>query len=332
MDKKILNAVAKKLVADGKGILASDSSVGSMTRRLEKVGIESTKETRMAFRDIFITSEGLEDYITGVILFDETIREYSDGGDLFTKILLDKGVMPGIKVDKKAWPMANFPGEMLAEGLDGLRDRLIEYKNMGATFAKWRAVITIGEGIPTDTCINSNAESLARYAALCQEVDIVPVVEPEVVMDGSHDMERCESVTYSTLKKVFTKLTEHRIYLGGMILKPNMILPGKDSKQKIEDDKVAEATFRVLNEVVPDEVPGVVFLSGGQSADDATRRLNLIAQRSVEAPWEVSFSFERALQEDALNAWEGKKENVEKAKAEFIKRAKKVCSARKGEL
>lgn len=332
MDTKLLNKTANELVAKGKGILASDSSVGSMTRRLEAVNIESNVESRRAFRDIFITTSGLEDYITGIILFDQTIREYSDGGDLFTSILESKGVKIGIKVDQKAWPMANFPGEKITEGLDGLRSRLEEYKSLGASFAKWRAVITIGDGIPTDTCINSNAEVLARYAAVCQECDIVPIVEPEVVMTGSHGSEICEKVTYSTLKSVFSKLVEHKVLLEGMILKTNMILPGKDSTEKVTDNEIATATLRVLKEVVPDEIPGIVFLSGGQSADDATKRLNEIEKLAEGVPWEISYSFERALQEDALYIWKGKKENIDKAKEAFLQRAKKVSQARDGKL
>ncbi len=332
MNSKLLNKTAKELVAKGKGILASDSSVESMTRRLEAVGIESSVETRRAFRDIFITTTGLENFITGIILFDQTIREYSDGGDTFTSILKSKGVKIGIKVDQKAWPLANFPGEKITEGLDGLRTRLLEYNELGATFAKWRAVITIGEEIPTDTCINSNAESLARYAALCQECDIVPIIEPEVVMHGKHSIEDCERVTYSTLKAVFSKINEHRVDLNGTILKTNMILPGKESAEQVSDQEVATATLRVLKEVVPSELPGIVFLSGGQSADDATSRLNEIEKLAGDVQWEISYSFERALQEDALNVWQGKKENVDSAKAAFLERAEKVSRAREGKL
>ena len=332
MDTKLLKQTAEALVAEGKGILAADESVGTMTKRLDAIGVESTEETRRSYRDVLLTTQGMDQYISGVILFDETIRQKTDGGDSFPEILESMGVIPGIKVDKKAWPLPNFPNEKITEGLDGLRDQLVEYKELGAKFAKWRAVITIGEGIPTDTCINSNSEALARYAALCQEADIVPIVEPEVLMTGSHDMHRCEQVTYATLKSFFAKLHDHKIYLEGVLLKINMVLPGKESGEEVSDEEIANATCRVFKEVVPDEIPGIVFLSGGQSADEATTRLNEIAKVGKDLPWELSYSYGRALQAEALEAWGGKRENIESAKEVFLERAEKVSKARSGEL
>jgi len=334
MDKKLLNDTAKALVARHKGILAADESVGTMTTRLDVIGVPSTEETRRAYRDVLLTIQKMNTYISGVIPFDETIRQSTDGGDPFPSLLNHNGVITGIKVDKKALPMTNFPNEKITAGLDGLDERLKEYKSLGASFAKWRAVITIGEGIPTDTCINSNAEMLARYAALCQENDIVPIVEPEVMMDGDHDIKRCEHVTYSTIKKVFTKLQEHNVYLGGVILKINMVLPGRESSEEVTDEQIADATLRVFKDNVPDEVPGIVFLSGGQSAEEATRRLNEIAKKSelLGVPWEISYSFGRALQEETLATWQGKRENIEAAKSAFLSRAQKVSSAREGKL
>lgn len=332
MDKELLSSIAKRLVAKEKGILAADESIGTMTKRLDAIGVESTVESRRAFRDVLLTTSGLNNFISGVILFDETIRQSSDGGDPFPYVLENSGVLTGIKVDNKAIPMTNFPGERITAGIDGLDQRLKDYKALGASFAKWRAVITIAEDIPTDTCINSNAELLARYAAICQDNGIVPIVEPEVMMDGNHDMKRCEQVTYSTIKKVFTKLVEHKVYLGGVLLKINMVVPGNDSDQEVTDEEVANATMRVFKDNVPDEVPGIVFLSGGQNDDVVTSRLNAIALLAKESPWEVSYSFGRALQEDALMAWKGKRENIDTAKAVFLDRAEKDSLARRGIL
>jgi fructose-bisphosphate aldolase class I len=243
--------------------------------------------------------------------------------------LEEKGIIPGIKVDKKAHPMANFPGEKITEGLDGLGDRLAEYKDLGARFTKWRAVITIGKGIPTDTCINSNAEALARFASLSQEAGLVPIVEPEVVRDGGHGIEVCEEVTYKTLKIVFNKLADHKVNLSGILLKPNMVTPGKENKNKASPEKVAEATLRCMKEVVPGEVPGIVFLSGGQTPKGATTNLNAMNILG-DAPWELSFSYARALQEPVLEVWKGKDENKDKAQKELLKRARLNSLAREG--
>ncbi len=328
--KKILRETAEKLVASGKGILASDSSTGSIKKRFDKVGVESTEGTRRVFRGLFFTTAGIEEFISGVIMFDETIRQKTDGGVLFPRYLLNKGILPGIKVDKRAWPMANFPGEKVTDGLDGLRDRLKEYKGLGARFAKWRAVIAIGKSIPTRACVEENAHLLARYAALCQEAGVVPVVEPEVLMDGNHSARRCLDVTVETLKAVFSQLIDHKVYLEGMLLKTNMILPGKGSSNNLTDEEVAKMTIQAMKKAVPLRVPGIVFLSGGQSAEEATRRLNAINQLGKH-PWKTSFSFERALQEPSLRIWSGKDENIARAKEVFYKRAKMNSLATLGE-
>lgn len=324
-----LAQTAKALVSEGKGLLAADESFPTIARRFEAIKVESTEETRQAYRELLFTTEGIEEFISGVIMFDETLKQKTPDGKLFPEVLEEKGIIPGIKVDKRAHPMANFPGEKITEGLDGLRERLVEYKKLGARFTKWRAVITIGKGIPTDTCIDSNSEALARLAALSQEAGLVPVVEPEVLRDGGHDIKRTEEVTYSTLKKVYGKLSNHKVNLSGVLLKPNMVTEGKDSKSKPSAEEVAEATLRVLREVVPSKVPGVVFLSGGQSPERATENLNAI-NKVGEVPWELSFSFARALQNPALEKWGGKKENEEAAQKAFYNRARLAGAARYG--
>lgn len=320
---------ARALVAPSKGILAADESESTIKKRLESVGVESTEDSRRSYRELLLTTGGIEKYISGVILFDETLRQNTQGKS-FPKLLQDKGVIPGIKVDRKAHSMANFPGEKITEGLDGLRARLVEYKDLGAGFTKWRAVIAIGKGIPTDTCINSNAEALARFASLSQETGLVPIVEPEVIRDGGHDMEVCEKVTYKTLKIVFNKLSEHKVSLSAMLLKPNMVTPGKDSQDKQSPEVVAESTVRCLKEVVPAEVPGIVFLSGGQTPEEATANLNAMNVLGG-APWELSFSFGRALQTPVLEAWKGKVENKNAAQKVFNHRARLNSKARTGE-
>ncbi len=334
VDKEYLKKTAEALVAPKKGILAADESTGSITKRFEGIGVESTPETHRLYRQLLLTTPGIEEFISGVIMFDETLRQSSGqangDGIPFPKLLLDKGIIPGIKVDKGAVDMANFPGEKITEGLDGLRERFAEYKSMGAGFAKWRGVITIGEGIPTTTCLEANAELLARYAALAQEQNIVPIVEPEVLMDGNHDFKKSESVTYQTLKIVFNKLSEHKIYFPGMLLKPNWVHPGKESGQNATDTEIAEATIRVLKETVPADVPGVVFLSGGDAPGESTSHLDVMNEID-NVPWQLSFSFGRALQEPVLNAWAGKAENVEMAQKEYYKRAKLNSLARTGE-
>ncbi len=326
MDIKVLKTTAQAMVAPGKGILAADESTKTIQKRLDKIGIESTLDTNLAYRKMLFTTAGIEAYISGVILYDETIRQSIDGRPV-PEYLQGRGILPGIKVDKGAWQMANFPGEKITEGLDNLRDRLTEYKQLGAKFAKWRAVITIGEGIPSDTCIEANGEALARYAALCQEQDIVPIVEPEVLMDGSHDLARCQEVTAKTLKAVFDRLKAHRVVLEGMVLKPNMVISGKESATKASAKEIAKTTVETFLQVVPKEVPGVVFLSGGQTPDEATE--NLAEINSIPgSPWQLSFSYGRALQDEALTTWAGKSENIQAAQKAFAERGMKVSRAR----
>jgi fructose-bisphosphate aldolase, class I len=329
MNLQTLQTTAHALVAPHKGILAADESFGTIEKRFKALGFESTDDTRRSYREMLFTTPNTEEYISGVILFDETVRGNAKDGNNFARLLESKGIIPGIKVDKGTVELANFPNEKITEGLDGLRDRLQEYKNFGAKFTKWRAVITIGDGIPTDTLINSTAELLARYAALAQECDLVPIVEPEVLMDGSHDMDTCRKVTYKTLKTVFMKLSDHKVHLSGMLLKPNMIVSGKDSGQTINPSEVAEATVHVLREVVPSEVPGIVFLSGGMISVEATSILNEMNKKE-DLPWQLSFSYGRALQEDAMNAWRGDNANWELGQKAFLHRAKMNSLARSG--
>jgi fructose-bisphosphate aldolase class I len=320
MDIQQLQSTAKALVAEGKGILAADESDGTIKKRFDSIGVESTEDTRRAYRDLLFTTDGAAAHISGVILYDETIHQASVNGTPFPKLLEQQGIVPGIKVDKGAKAMANFPGEKITEGLDGLRERLAEYRKLGARFAKWRAVITIGDGIPTRTCIDSNAEALARYAALCQEGDLVPIVEPEVLMDGTHTIERYSEVTEQTLRSVFDSLAEHRVVLEEMLLKPNMVLSGKDCPQQASVQEVAEATVRCLKRVVPAAVPGIVFLSGGQTDQQATEHLNAM-NRIADLPWQLSFSYGRALQAPVLKAWKGDTANVSAAQTAFHHRA-----------
>ncbi len=320
MKTENLEAIARKLVAPGKGILAADESTGTIEKRLKSINVPSTEENRRAYRELLFTTAGAGEFISGVILFDETIRQKTRDGRTFVEALEQQGIIPGIKVDKGAKPMANFPGEKITEGLDGLRERLAEYRKLGARFAKWRAVITIGEGIPTRTCIVSNAEALAHYAALCQEADLVPIVEPEVLMDGAHTIEQYFEVTQQTLESVFHSLYEHRVVLEGTLLKPNMVVSGKDCPQQASVEEVAESTLRCLKRVVPAAVPGVVFLSGGQTDSQATEHLNAM-NRLNQVPWQLSFSFGRALQAPVLKAWKGDTANVSAAQTAFHHRA-----------
>jgi fructose-bisphosphate aldolase, class I len=320
MKNEDLEAIAKKLVAPGKGILAADESSGTIEKRLKTINVPSTEENRRAYREVLFTTAGAGEFISGVILFDETIRQKTRDGRTFVEALKQQGIIPGIKVDKGAKAIANFPGEKITEGLDGLRERLTEYRRLGARFAKWRAVITIGEGIPTRTCIDANAEALARYAALCQEGDLVPIVEPEVLMDGTHTIQRYFEVTEQTLRSVFNALAAHRILLEGMLLKPNMVLSGKECPQQASVEEVAEATVRCMKRVVPAAVPGLVFLSGGQSDQQATEHLNAM-NRLQALPWQLSFSFGRALQAPVLKAWKGDPANVANAQQAFHHRA-----------
>jgi fructose-bisphosphate aldolase, class I len=329
MSLKELETVARAMVAKGKGILAADESSGTIKRRFDSIKIESNEDTRRAYREMLLTTKGLEEAISGVILFDETIRTAISDGTPFPQVLSKKGIMPGIKVDKGPVDIPGFPGEVVTEGLDGLRGRVKEYRDFGAKFAKWRAVITIGDGIPTPACLDLNAHALARYAALCQEGGLVPIVEPEVLLDGSHTIERCEEVTQETLKVVFSALADQRVYLEGMILKPSMVVSGKDCPRQAGVEEVAERTIRCLKRTVPGAVPGIAFLSGGQSAESATEHLNAMNSMGPH-PWEVSFSYARALQDPALKSWKGQAANVAAAQKIFYHRAKCNSAARYG--
>lgn len=329
MNEEQLMATARALVAPGKGILAADESTGTITRRLKSVGVESTEAHRRAYRDLLLTAAGAQEYISGVILYDETLRQESLAGVPFPQVLAQVGIIPGIKVDLGAKALAGFPGEQITEGLDGLRDRLVAYDELGARFAKWRAVITIDDGLPTEFCIEANAHALARYAALCQEADLVPIVEPEVLMDGSNTIGRCEAVTTAVLEAVFGALRRHRVMLEGMLLKPNMVIAGIKCPVQNPVSEVAEATVRTLLRTVPAAVPGIVFLSGGQSPELATAHLNAM-NRLGPTPWELSFSYGRALQQPSLQAWAGDASQVGAAQALYLKRARLNSAARSG--
>lgn len=321
MNPEVLKATAQAMVADGKGVLAADESTGTIKKRLDSINTESTEDNRRTYRDMLFTTPGMEDAISSVILFEETLFQSSVGGKPFPELLSGKGVIPGIKVDKGAKPLAGAPGETVTEGLDGLRERLAEYRKAGARFAKWRAVITIGDGIPSDYCIGANAHALARYAALCQEADIVPIVEPEVLMDGDNTIERCEEVTTNVLNQVFARLSHQGVLLEGMLLKPNMVISGKGCSVQADIQTVAEATVRTLKRCVPGAVPGIVFLSGGQSDDIATAHLDAM-NKLGPLPWKLSFSYGRALQAAALQAWGGVDANLDAGRAAFAHRAK----------
>ena len=324
-----LESTARALVADNKGILAADESDGTIKKRFDSIGVESTEENRRAYRDLLFTTEGIEEYISGVILFDETIRQASREGTPFPQLLERRGIIPGIKVDKGAKPLANAPGETITEGLDGLRERLAEYRGLGARFAKWRATYSIGRDQPSEYCVWTNAHALARYAGLCQEAGLVPIVEPEVLQDGTHTIEQSATATGRVLQAVYTELHDQRIDLYGTLLKPNMVLSGYDASDRAGADEVAEATLDVFLRHVPAAVPGIVFLSGGQSDEDATAHLNAMNARGPH-PWELSFSYGRALQAPALKAWQGKPENVEAGRSAFYHRAKMNSAARTG--
>jgi fructose-bisphosphate aldolase class I len=324
-----LAQTARELVAPGKGILAADESHPTIEKRFTSIEVESTEENRRAYRDMLLTTAGLGEHISGVILFDETIRQQASDGTPFPEVLARTGAIPGIKVDKGAKDLALAPGEKITEGLDGLRDRLKEYRELGARFTKWRAVITIGEEIPSDYCIWANAHALARYAALSQEAELVPIVEPEVLMDGDHTIERCYSVTSKTLRATFTELYDQRVDYDGMLLKTNMVLSGKERGEDAPE-VVADWTLRCFHRVVPAAVPGIAFLSGGQGDEQATRNLNAMNQRGPH-PWELSFSYGRALQAPALKAWAGDESNVEAGQRALAKRAKLNGLARSGD-
>jgi fructose-bisphosphate aldolase, class I len=329
MSHEELHATAAALVAEGKGILAADESGGTIKKRFDSIGIESTEESRRAYRDLLFTTEGVEQFISGVILFDETIRQSSADGTPFPKLLASKGIIPGIKVDQGAKPLALAEGETVTEGLDGLRQRLEEYRGLGARFAKWRATYSITNTLPSEYCIWTNAHALARYAALCQEAGIVPIVEPEVLMDGTHTIERAYHVTSRVLNALYTELFDQRLDIEGTLLKPNMVLSGYDASDRAGADEVAEWTLRCFYKHVPAAVPGIVFLSGGQSDEDATAHLNAMNARGPH-PWQLSFSYGRALQAPALKAWVGKAENVEAGQRAYYHRAKMNSAARTG--
>ncbi len=321
MNRSELERVARALVVKGKGILAADESSGTIKKRFDVIKLDSTEEHRRAYREMLFTAPGAADSLSGVILFDETIHQKTRDGIPFPDYLAQHGVIPGIKVDAGAKPLAGFPGETITEGLDGLRERLLEYRKLGARFAKWRAVIDIGEGIPTAFAVRANAHALARYAALCQEQEIVPIVEPEVLMDGAHSIDRCEEVTDRVLEEVFHALHEHRIYLEGMILKPNMVISGKKSPTQAGPEQVAQSTVRCLKRRVPAAVPGIAFLSGGQSPEEATLHLSLMNQLGA-LPWSLTFSYGRALQDTALKGWGGTSAGLAAGQTELAKRAR----------
>lgn len=324
-----LESTAGALVAPGKGILAADESAPTIEKRFRSIGVESTAASRQAYRNMLFTTPGVETAISGVILYDETLRQSADDGTPFPLLLARRGMIPGVKVDLGAKPLAGAPTEKITEGLDGLRERLIEYRDLGAKFTKWRAVIGIGTGLPSDYAINANAQALARFAALSQEEGFVPIVEPEVLMDGGHSLERSFEATCRTLHAVFAELHEHRVRLEGMLLKPNMVLSGYDCAEQASHEEVAKRTICSLRRHVPAAVPGIVFLSGGQTDEDATANLNAM-NACAPQPWELSFSFGRALQGAALRAWAGMPENIVLAQAAFHRRAEMSGAARSG--
>ena len=328
---RTIQDIASQMVSKGKGILAADESTPTCTSRFESIGVESTFETRNEYRDMLFTTPNLEDYISGVIMFDETLKQSTtcNSSIPFPDFLSSKGILPGIKVDTGAKPLAGFKNEKVTEGLDGLGDRLNDYYKMGARFAKWRAVITIGDMIPSDACIYSNAHALTRYASLCQENGLVPIVEPEVLMNGSHTIEDCYEVSQRTLNIVFEQLIMHHVDLKGIVLKPNMIISGIDCNEQANIEKVAELTFKCLRDNVPSDIPGIAFLSGGQSSDLATNHLNKMNEKYIDAmPWNLTFSYGRALQEDALKKWRGS--NRKDAQKTLIHRAHSNSLATKG--
>ncbi|TVR82312.1 MAG: fructose-bisphosphate aldolase class I [Rhodospirillales bacterium] len=330
MTRAELEETAQALVADGRGILAADESTGTIAKRLASVEVESTFDTRRGYRELLFTAPDLGHYVSGVILYDETIRQNAADGTPFPEVLRRGHVVPGIKVDTGAKPLALCPGETVTEGLDGLRERLAEYRGLGARFAKWRAVIRIGADMPTATCIEANAHALARYAALCQDGGLVPIVEPEVLMDGSHDIDTCELVTTAVLRRVFDDLHTHRVVLEAILLKPSMVIAGRDSDYPAGVEEVAERTLHCLRRTVPAAVPGIVFLSGGQSSEQATAHLNAMNTGFGPHPWTLSFSYGRALQDQALKAWRGAADNAEAAQRILVRRAMLNSAACRG--
>jgi len=330
MNKEKLASTARAIVSSGKGILAADESTPTMGKRLSLIGQENTEANRRDFRQALFETDGMEMFISGVILFEETLEQKTEEGTRLSEILESKGVIPGIKVDKGAHPMENSPSEKLTKGLDGLYDRCVDYHSLGARFAKWRAVITIGDGIPTDDCIRGNASGLAKYAKACQDAELVPIVEPEVLMDGVHTIETCYEVSEKTFKTVFEELENEGVHLPGILLKPNMVISGKDCPVQGDMNTVAEMTVKCLKASVPEDVPGIVFLSGGQSETEATEHLNAMNTMG-DFPWALSFSYGRALQQSALRAWGGDNANLETTYATFYHRAEMNSKACHGE-
>src|SRR3954454_573811 len=324
-----LEQTARALVAEGKGILAADESDGTIKKRFDSIDVESTEDNRRAYRELLFATEGAEEFISGVILFDETIRQSAEDGTPFPQLLESKGIIPGIKVDKGAKPLALTDGETITEGLDGLRDRLNEYRDLGARFAKWRATYAIDADKPSEYCVWTNAHALARYAALCQEAGIVPIVEPEVLQDGTHTIEESSKATGRVLQALYTELHDQRVELRGSLLKPNMVLSGYEASDRASVDDVADATLECLYRHVPAAVPGIVFLSGGQTDEDSTAHLNAMNERGPH-PWQLSFSYGRALQAPALRAWRGDASNIAAAQAAYYHRAKMNSAARTG--
>jgi fructose-bisphosphate aldolase class I len=333
MDLDKLARTAEAMVVPGKGILAMDESTPTIGKRLQAVGVDNTLEDRTAYRSLLVGTPGLGDYISGAILYEETLRGTNTAGVPFRDAIADQGIIVGIKVDGGAKSLAAHPGEKVTEGLDGLRERLAEYADMGARFCKWRAVVTIGEGLPSRACLEANAHALARYATLCQEVDLVPIVEPEVLMDGDHSIERCYEVTVETQRQVFEQLYRQGAVFGGMVLKPNMVIAGKGASRQASVDEVAEQTLSCVTSTVPAAVPGVAFLSGGQSDEHASAHLNAmnLKAKSLSLPWRLTFSYARALQEPAMAAWKGETGNVEAAQRTLLQRARLNSLATNGD-
>jgi fructose-bisphosphate aldolase class I len=327
-----LNDIAQALVAPTKGILAADESTNTIKRRFDSINTESTEQSRRDYREMLFRTPGANEFISGIILYDETLRQNGADGTPIVSILQEQGVIPGIKVDRSTNPLANTDGELITDGLDGLRDRLAEYYEIGARFTKWRAVITIGDGIPSQYCIDANAHLLARFAALSQEAGLVPIVEPETLMDGDHSIERCHEVTLNALHSTYDQLARQRVDLRGTLLKPNMVISGKDAAERADANEVAERTLDALMREVPAAVPGIVFLSGGQSDDEATENLDAIsrAAQGMNTPWELSFSYGRGLQAAPLQAWGGSAANTEAAQQEYYRRAMLTSAARQG--
>ena len=332
MDKQRLVQTAQALVAEGKGILAADESSGTIKRRFDTINVESTEENRRNYREMLFRTAGVAEFISGVILFDETIRQNAADGTRMVNVLSDQGIIPGIKVDTGTVPLPEAPDELVTEGLDGLRNRLREYEELGAGFTKWRAVISISGNTPTSYGLNTNAHALARFAAMSQEAGLVPIVEPEILRDGDHSIDRCFEVTEETLREVFDQLAQQKVLLEGMLLKPSMVISGGSAAKRAEPQEVAERTIECFKRALPASVPGVVFLSGGEPDDSVTSNLNALNQRAAEggAPWELSFSFGRSLQGEPLKAWAGQAENIEAAATAFYTRAKLTGAARKG--